>query len=156
MTETTKEGTWGLLYYSNEDTLSRCEDLVGKHFSCFSGESDKLVVSCDDGSYIINQNNNTQLFWQEPLSRISAGKSFLVGINTRNRIFSWGVEGDNGQLGHGASLKKVFEPLEIQYQAEFKEIFCGESFSIALDSKGFAYAWGEVSIFHSFYLLPSF
>jgi alpha-tubulin suppressor-like RCC1 family protein len=142
MTEN-KDAYYGILYNSSLDNLTRCEDLVGKHFYCFHGEGDKVVVSCNDGSYIISNNDHTQLFWQESLLKVSAGKSFLVGVSPNNTLYSWGVEGDNGQLGHSASVKKVFEPLQIQYKAEFKDISCGEAFSVALDSKGFAYAWGE-------------
>lgn len=135
----------GILYYSSVEKLIRCEEMVGKQFFCFHGESDKIVVSCRDGSYLIHLNNTSQLFWQDPFLKVAAGKNFLTGIGLNNKLYTWGVEGDTGQLAHGASLKKIFEPLQVQFQAKFQDISCGESFSVALDDKGLAYAWGEVS-----------
>jgi hypothetical protein len=141
------EGEPGLLLSSQDNTLVRCEELLGKKFLCFHGESEKVVISCRDGCYTVGNSNDTQLFWQQPLRKVAAGKNFLIGVSMKNTLYSWGVEGDNGQLGQGASVKKVFEPMEISYKAEFVDISCGEAFSVAVDSRGFAYSWGEVSIF---------
>jgi alpha-tubulin suppressor-like RCC1 family protein len=136
----------GLLYVSSGDQLTRCEALVGKTFYRVSAEGDRLVVSCKEGNYFINSDDQIQQFGDAPLPTIAAGSGFLVGINQKNRLYSWGMEGDGGQLGQGANVKKVFEPLEVNFNAQFVDVSCGESFAVGLDNLGYAYSWGEVRI----------
>jgi hypothetical protein len=144
---TTSSTSWpGILYYTQESDLVRCEELTGKNFYCLSAEGDKVLSSCRDGSFLVMMSNETQSFSNDPFIDVRSGKGFLVGVGTNNKLYTWGVSGDQGQLGHGASLKKVFEPLQVQYNAEFQSVSCGEAFSVALDTQGFAYAWGEVSL----------
>jgi hypothetical protein len=136
----------GILYYTQESDLVRCNELTGKNFYCLSAEGDKVLSSCRDGSFLVMMSNETQSFANDPFIDVRSGKGFLVGVGTNNKLYTWGVTGDQGQLGHGASLKKVFEPLQVQYNAEFQSVSCGEAFTVALDTQGFAYAWGEVCL----------
>jgi alpha-tubulin suppressor-like RCC1 family protein len=47
-------------------------------------------------------------------------------------------------LGHGACYQFLHEPTKIPHSASFVAVSSGLAFSLALDDKGGAYAWGEV------------
>lgn len=137
----------GLLYISNGDQLERYEPLIGKNFYKIASEGERIVVCCRDASYFIESDDQIQQFGDSPLVNISAGTGFIVGIGLNSRLYSWGVEGDSGQLGQSASIKKLFEPLEINFVADFIDVSSGEAFNMAIDKTGLMYGWGEVGCY---------
>lgn len=139
-----KQSKFGLFFISNENSLQPCNLLTGKQFYCVGSQSDAFFVSTTEGTYSVQSQDNIELFWNESLCQISDGKGFNIGLGLNNKLYSWGFEGEVGQLGQGAAFRKIFEPLEIKNTVDMISISTGESFSISLDEKGHAYSWGEV------------
>jgi alpha-tubulin suppressor-like RCC1 family protein len=125
--------------------ISQCDELLGKKFFSISSTGENIIVNCRDGSYLIDTMNTITGTGSGVMLNISSGKGFSVGLTDQGQLFSWGIAGDVGQLGHGAHLKKIFQPLQIDYKTKFVSVASGESFSMALDEVGHAYAWGAVS-----------
>ena len=50
-------------------------------------------------------------------------------------------------MGQSASIKKLFEPLEINFVADFIDVSSGEAFNMAIDKTGLMYGWGEVGCY---------
>lgn len=125
--------------------LKQCSELLGKQFYSISSEGENVVVACREGSYVIYTDGTVQELTSQVVTQVSSGKQFSVGVTDSGHLYSWGVAGESGQLGQGANLKKVFQPLEINFKSSFKAVSSGEAFTVALDDLGQAYAWGEVS-----------
>jgi alpha-tubulin suppressor-like RCC1 family protein len=126
--------------------LSQCDVLLGKKFCSISNDGENIIICCHDTNFVLYSNGKLEPLQYDPLLvHISSGEGFSVGITGSGHLYSWGWNGDVGQLGHGANLKKVFQPLEINFKTFFTQVQCGKAFSVALDDIGQAYAWGEVS-----------
>lgn len=135
----------GILYSYNGVVFDKCSHLIGKKFSGVCGENDRLLVACSDGVFEIGDDHGTaKKICDKSFISIAGGKGFLIGIDQEQRLYSWGHEGEDGQLGQGANHRKVFEPLQIPYNGRFRSISCGEAFSIALDDNGQGHSWGQV------------
>jgi alpha-tubulin suppressor-like RCC1 family protein len=88
----------------------------------------------------------------------AGGFGHTLALTTQGEIFSWGLD-VKGQLGLGEYLRKtgntkgaLYEPTQIEFDAfgnklpTFKSVACGFNRSFAIDSEGFAWAWGQGNI----------
>ncbi len=127
-------------------SLQQCDGLLGQKFFSISNDGENIIVCCKGGNFTLYPDGKVeQIDSDHLLANISSGDGFSVGISDSGQLYSWGWRGETGQLGHGAHLKKVFKPLEINFKNTFTALQCGKAFTVALDETGRAYAWGEVS-----------
>lgn len=135
----------GLLVSSNDDgKFEVCTDLIGKRFSSVGAEGDNIYVSCLDAVHLLTLDDRVMKVADLACKGISCGKGFVVAASEDGQLYSWGTQGESGQLGQGAHHRKIFEPLEISYKANIASISCGEAHTVAIDADGKGYAWGEV------------
>lgn len=136
----------GILLVSSEDDLRQNANLQGKRFSDLSAEDNNFLASCEDGVFTLTDHESeVSHISEQPFHRLSSGKGFTVAVRETGELYSWGTEGDSGQLGQGAHNRKIFVPLEVKYKVKATSLSCGESHCVALDADGKAHAWGEVS-----------
>lgn len=146
------DSLYGMLFVSDEgadqaeaSNVSVLSDLTGKKFHSISSHSQGIIASCADGYHMVSGSNITSVPGMDFLQG-SGGDDFFIAIDSKtNHIYSWGL-GDNGQLGQGACKTCISEPMQIKYNATFKSIACGDSFTIAVDEQNTAYGWGEVNV----------
>lgn len=144
------DSLYGMLFVSGEGTdsaessnVSILSDLTGKKFNSISSHRQGVIASCADGYHMVSGTNIISVPGTDFLQG-SGGDGFFIAIDSKtNHIYSWGV-GDNGQLGQGACKTCISEPMQIKYNATFKSIACGDSFTVAVDEQNTAYSWGEV------------
>ncbi|CAH1776574.1 unnamed protein product, partial [Owenia fusiformis] len=72
-----------------------------------------------------------------------SGDAQTLAVSEAGNIYSWG-DGDYGKLGRGGSdgcrIPKMIDSLQ---GTEFKRVFCGAQFSLALTKSGQLYSWGK-------------
>lgn len=87
----------GLLFRSSVSGTDGIIDLVGRtFFSLASGESEVLAM-CHDGVHGVGVNETIALS-DMPLAHASAGRGFYVGVDSENKLYSWGNSGHSGQV----------------------------------------------------------
>ena len=143
--------TPGLLFISCGGATRLVSDLIGRSFNSIGSSDDGVLAACEDGLFCcstVKDPSQSELsvssISASEFDIISAGKGFHLAINREGVMYSWGI-GVSGQLGHGACYQEISEPRAIKHNSDFTAVSSGESFSIALDDKGNAYSWGEVS-----------
>jgi hypothetical protein len=78
-------------------------------------------------------------------SHLGDGQGFTLAVDAAGRLWAWGYNGD-GQLGDGTTASRS-TPVRVQAPAgvTFTGIAAGGDHSLALDSAGAAWAWGDNS-----------
>ena len=84
------------------------------------------------------------LFIHEPLVGISAGSQHALAVTESGQVYSFGRNYES-QLGNSFKAKFSQTPtlVHIPDSAPIKQVLAGSYFSLALDSKGKIYGWGE-------------
>ncbi|RYH15138.1 hypothetical protein EON65_32285, partial [archaeon] len=143
---TNSPASWpGLLLISDQGKLSVCQDLLGKQFYDFVAHGSDVLISCRDGCKLVDSTGQVQDYCSEAFVRVSAGLKFFVGVSPDQRLYSWGIDAEVGQLGQGVARKQVTTPNAIKFNTNFVGVSCGEAFTIATDDLGQAYSFGVVS-----------
>jgi len=75
---------------------------------------------------------------------VSAGYNFYAAIKADGTLWTWGAN-NHGQLGRVDSTEWVETPIQVGLSANWKQISCGTGHSVALDSAGHMYFWGQRS-----------
>ena len=79
------------------------------------------------------------------LPQISAGRNHAFFIRTTGRLFGWGVNNPNGQIGDNTTQDKC-TPVSVAGAVKtFCKISAGSLFSLSIDKNGRAWAWGNNS-----------
>ena len=74
---------------------------------------------------------------------VSAGWTHVLGINTNGELYSWGSNFD-GELGIGTdTIYYSIKPKRIGNESVWISAAAGSSHSLAINSKGELYAWGD-------------
>ena len=77
--------------------------------------------------------------------RVACGFSFSAAIDSTGVLYTWGF-GTSNQIGDGAALTRT-TPIALSGGAivgkSFVSVQCGQQHSVALDSLGAVYAWGQ-------------
>lgn len=73
---------------------------------------------------------------------ISAGVYHTAAIDKNGKIWTWG-RADQGQLGDNTTIQKVTPVSVAGVTKTFCQISAGGLFTVALDYKGYAFAWGN-------------
>ena len=77
-------------------------------------------------------------------SKIVAGATHYLGITTDGQVYGWGAN-DRGQLGNGATAEISGTPtlVNVPDGVTFVDVDAGFNTSLAIDSTGQVWAWGE-------------
>lgn len=162
-----RASTPGLLYrsvHNSHETTVLVVELIGKEFNGVASCDEGVLAVCKDGLFTVSSNKLSCSITVEPegnktavknistVDFISAagGRGFFAGVSDSGCIYTWGDQGEHGQLGHGACVQSASEPSMISHGSRFTSIHCGEAFSVALDDSGGVYSWGEVRFHVSF------
>ena len=79
------------------------------------------------------------------LPQISAGRNHAFFIRTTGRLFGWGGNNPNGQVGDNTTQDKC-TPVSVAGAVKtFCKISAGNLFSLSIDKNGRAWAWGNNS-----------
>lgn len=87
--------------------------------------------------------------FDQSIQSMSSGTRHMAAVDTLGRLYVWGKNG-TGQLGNGVTMD-VYTPVlingfgELGTAARVSAVACGEDFTVALDSEGAVYAWGNVA-----------
>lgn len=78
---------------------------------------------------------------------VACGLGHTLALLEDGRVYSWG-NGGNGRLGVGDRLDRatptIVEALSPRHHSHrVAALFCGASHSLAIDSRGFGFAWGK-------------
>ncbi|CAG2163403.1 unnamed protein product, partial [Oppiella nova] len=79
------------------------------------------------------------------IQKIINGNTFVLAINNRNHVFSWG-HNNRGQLGREMTeFGDYLKPRNISYMNDknIQHIYCGTQHSLALTTDGQVYGWGD-------------
>lgn len=85
---------------------------------------------------------------------VSCGLHFTVGISTLGHMYTWGMNDDRGQLGHGAFNTNMgtaaadpvtLSPKQIMPGIVWASVACGYDHTLALTASGELFAWGSNS-----------
>jgi alpha-tubulin suppressor-like RCC1 family protein len=133
----------GVIFVSERDgELEMVNDLVGKKFYAITSNESGILVSSNEGHFVVGTEGVESVSKNE-LKSISGGDKFQIGVGIAGNLYSWGV-GNQGQLGQGAARQVSVTPEKIKYHASFVSVCSGQSFSVAQDVGGQLYCWGEV------------
>ena len=132
-----------VIYLSRPEGESRfgfemCKSLLGKRTNAISGGIGGLVACCDEGCYDIITGKQ---YFQGAVGAGAVGKDHFVCVSN-GQMYSWG-KGFNGELGLGPKYQNIELPMPIKYQADFVHVVSGDYHSIATDSSGSVYIWGQ-------------
>ena len=58
------------------------------------------------------------------------------------KLWTWGND-SHGQLGDGKTSGNSLVPIEIMSDKNFKKISAGYEYSLAIDSEGYIWGWGN-------------
>jgi alpha-tubulin suppressor-like RCC1 family protein len=117
-------------------------DDSGEHFFC-CGKNDCGQLGTGD-------KNDRALFTQVDLpekfiSLIAGYSNHSLGISKSDgSLWSWGSN-SHGQLGQGNQISQLNQPTKISGTHSFVQISAGENFSLALDSMGQVWSFGDSS-----------
>ncbi|GBE60280.1 hypothetical protein BOVATA_017730 [Babesia ovata] len=76
------------------------------------------------------------------IASVSCGPSYMMLLSSCHRLFALG-RGDYGQLGLGASLRRVTAPTPISDLPTVTEVVCGAYHCVAIASGGNLFSWGR-------------
>lgn len=76
--------------------------------------------------------------------QVETGICTSVGIKTDGSLWTWGC-GSFGLLGIGKDTSTIWEPMQVGYQRDWKEISCKGTHVLALKNDGSLWAWGDNS-----------
>lgn len=132
-----------IYFWDNSDAkeLKQVSFLLGKKIRCLSADNvkDSLFALTHEGVY--------DLFKQEIVSHLElksllSGSGFNLALSTNGDLYSWG-EGQYGELGLGPSKVLIQKPSLLALQEKIAFVSVGLSHSMAIDTKGNAYGWGQ-------------
>ena len=118
-----------------------CERLLGKQCKGIAGGAAGLIALCDEGCFDVESGQCYVNDLQCHAGSVGSSAFTLIATAT-NELYSWG-KGELGELGLGAGKKVVPTPLRIDYSADFSQLSSGSNHSMAVDSTGCIYAWGQ-------------
>ncbi len=132
-----------VIYLSRSEGESRvgfemCKSLLGKRTNAITGGIGGLLACCDEGCYDIITGKQ---YYQGAVAAGAVGKDHFVCVSN-GQMYSWG-KGFNGELGLGPKYQNIELPMPIKYQADFAQVVSGDYHSIATDSSGSVYIWGQ-------------
>ena len=126
---------------SSSGGVAVCERLLGKQCNGIAGGTAGLVAFCDEGCFSI-ESGECYVKGLACYSGSVGSASFTLIASSTNELYSWG-KGEMGELGLGAGRTDVSVPLKINYTSDFTQVSTGSGHSLALDSTGCIYAWGQ-------------
>lgn len=125
------------------ETDSRCFALKQKNYCMLLGFNNGLKYGHEyqDSyySYFIAPNFESIIGYK---AIAQTGNGFIF-IDSSNNLRAWG-NNSNGELGNGIS-SKCSEPFQLLPNRTFKDVSCGENYSIAIDEYGMMWIWGTGS-----------
>ncbi|MFT9116351.1 MAG: IPT/TIG domain-containing protein [Sporolactobacillus sp.] len=103
-------------------------------------------VGSTSGGNTVKINGSGFSVGQSKFKQISAGNSHVLAINNFGNVYSWG-NNNSGQLGDGSTDNSI-TPVAVDtsgtlYDKDIISTQAGYNFSLALDSNGNVYAWGD-------------
>ncbi|MGO3702050.1 MAG: RCC1 domain-containing protein [Candidatus Saccharimonadales bacterium] len=79
--------------------------------------------------------------------QVAAGSTHTLAVSSEGKVYSWGYQGP--QLGSGATYRSETFPIEVATTGtpmagkHIVQVAAGDSHSLALDTDGVVYAWGN-------------
>ena len=94
--------------------------------------------------------NNSQSPYSSPISirrggsyvAVNAGLGHTVAIDSAGMIWAWG-QNTSGQLGNNSLSSPYPSPISIRRGGSYVAVSAGDYHTVALDSKGMIWAWGD-------------
>jgi len=71
----------------------------------------------------------------------SVARSTTIGRFASTAVFNWG-SAENGALGHKNYDDITREPRRLVKSKQYKDVSCGENYSLAIDHSGNLFGWG--------------
>ena len=131
---------------STEIDLSQVKDIVsGSNFSFFwmndgslfaVGNSDYATLGKQEGSY----STHKAFYLPEKPVALSCGFGQCLALTENGEVYAWG-RNNKGQVGNGGRLNAV-SPCKLSLK-NIVQIVAGGQFSLALDSEGQLWGWGD-------------
>jgi alpha-tubulin suppressor-like RCC1 family protein len=114
-------------------------DTKGKLYAW--GNNDRGQLGLGD---MVNRNIPTLIKSELTFRAITGGGNHTLALDTKGKLYTWGSNED-GQLGLGDSEdgKNRNTPTPVTPRLTFRTIAAGTEYSLALDTKGKLYAWGN-------------
>ena len=115
-----------------------------------SSATDGLSISTNKGSILGNETiditSEANLSEGKTISQISVGGNHSLALDSEGQIYAWGSN-DYGQLGNGDTTSSN-TPVKVDTSGvlagkTISQISAGSNYSLALDSEGQIYAWGD-------------
>lgn len=110
-------------------------------FTCGSGVFGSLGHG---GSFVTKTPQLVKTLSDKIIIDIACGEAHTLALTETGDLYAWG-RGFEGQLGIRSSIEAVSVPKYIDafFGKKITKVACGQRHSLAIDSNGFLYAWGE-------------
>ena len=110
-------------------------------------ENSSFDTNCNNYSQFHNKLvrifTNDEYDWK----KLSVGKNHVVGLTSSGKVYTWGGQNNEGQLGYGSRNSNPTRgvPKEVDgiKDLTFKDISASEEMSFAIATDGTLYAWGD-------------
>ena len=109
----------------------------GKLVAWGENSNGEFGIGDTNSNYIPSELENNHTF-----SKIDIGDTHCLGIDMEGKLWTWGND-SHGQLGDGKTSGNSLVPIEIMSDKNFKKISAGEEYSLAIDSEGYIWGWGN-------------
>lgn len=90
-----------------------------------------------------DQSSPTVVTGSHSFSKVAASPStyHAAGIDTSGNLWTWGYGGD-GEMGNGGTTADNATPLLVASGTTFTDVYCGDYYTLAIDSAGYVWGWG--------------
>jgi alpha-tubulin suppressor-like RCC1 family protein len=95
-------------------------------------------------SNVTDRSSPTQVGTLSLWTQVACGYNHTAAIQTPGTLWAWGTN-SYGQLGNNSASLNVLSPIQIGTASNWSRVSCGYQFTIALQSNGTLWTWGNLS-----------
>eukprot|EP01084_Bolivina_argentea_P036356 67284_1 len=141
-------GQLGIGHCSNGKTWTTMKDMqINRIYSVPNGSDTAFCMTFDNKLYAVSKKNKWIHITSSTLlniKNVSSAQNYTTFLSENGKIYVTGRDSfrRGGGLGLGKETKNVSVITKIQIKTKFKDIYCGEHHTLAIDNNYCVWSWG--------------